>query len=33
MLALHHAFVVLEHQSLVHHPLKVLKVSGLQHIG
>jgi hypothetical protein len=33
MLTLHCASVVLENKSLVHHPLKVLKVSGLQRVG
>jgi hypothetical protein len=33
MLALHHASTVLQHKSLVHHPLEVLKVSSLQSIG
>jgi hypothetical protein len=33
MLALHHASVVLQHKSLVHHPLEVLKVSSLLSIG
>jgi hypothetical protein len=32
-LALHHASVVLQHKSLVHHPMEVLKVSSLQSIG
>jgi hypothetical protein len=31
-LALHHTSAVLQHKSLVHHPLKVLKVLGLQSI-
>jgi hypothetical protein len=30
---LHHTFVILQHKSLVHHPLKVLKVLSLQSIG
>jgi hypothetical protein len=33
MLALHHASAVIQHKSLVHHPLEVLKVSSLQGIG
>jgi hypothetical protein len=33
MLALHHTFIVLEHKSLVHHPLEVLKILGLQSVG
>ncbi len=32
-LALHHASAVLQHKSLVHHPLEVLKISDLQSIG
>jgi hypothetical protein len=32
-LALHHTPAILQHKSLVHHPLEVLKVSGLQSIG
>jgi hypothetical protein len=32
-LALHHASTVLQHNSLVHHPLEVLNVSSLQSIG
>jgi hypothetical protein len=32
-LALHHASAVLQHKSLVHYPLEVLKVSSLQSIG
>jgi hypothetical protein len=32
-LALHHTYVVLQHKSLVHHPLEVLKILGLQSIG
>jgi hypothetical protein len=32
-LVLHHASAVLQHQCLVHHPLEVLKVPGLQSIG
>jgi hypothetical protein len=32
-LALHHASMVLQHKSLVHYPLEVLKVSNLQSIG
>jgi hypothetical protein len=31
-IALHHASVILQHKGLVHHPLEVLKVSGLQSI-
>jgi hypothetical protein len=30
---LHHTSVILQHKSLVHHPLKVLKVLSLQSIG
>jgi cation transporter-like permease len=33
MLVLHYASVVLQHKSLVHHPLQVLKVSNLQSIA
>jgi hypothetical protein len=33
MLMLHQTFAVLLHKSLVHHPLEVLKVLGLQSIG
>jgi hypothetical protein len=33
MLALHHACMVLQHRSLVHHPLELFKVSSLQSIG
>jgi hypothetical protein len=32
-LALHHSSIVLQHESLVHHPLEMLKVPGLQSIG
>jgi hypothetical protein len=32
-LAQHHTSAVLQHKSLVHHPLEVLKVSSLQGIG
>jgi hypothetical protein len=32
MLALHHSSVIFQHKGLVHHPLKVLKVSSLQSI-
>jgi hypothetical protein len=32
MLTLHHASAVPQHQSLVHHPLEILKVSSLQSI-
>jgi hypothetical protein len=32
-LTLHHTSMVLQHESLVHHPLEVLKVPGLQSIG
>jgi hypothetical protein len=32
-LALHHTSIVLQHKSLVHHPIEVLKVPGLQGIG
>jgi hypothetical protein len=32
-LALHYTYVVLQHKSLVHHPLEVLKILGLQSIG
>jgi hypothetical protein len=31
-LVLHHTSTVLQHKSLVHHPLEVLKVLGLQRI-
>jgi hypothetical protein len=33
MLALHHSSAILQHKGLVHHPLDVLKISGLQSIG
>jgi hypothetical protein len=33
MLALHHSSRILEHKGIVHHPLDVLKISGLQSIG
>jgi hypothetical protein len=33
MLALHHTSVILQHKSLVHHPLEIIKVSSLQSIG
>jgi hypothetical protein len=33
MLALHHTSTVLQHKSLVDHPLEVLKVPGLQSTG
>jgi hypothetical protein len=29
MLALHHTSAVLQHRSLVHHPLEILKVSSI----
>jgi hypothetical protein len=32
-LVLHHTSTILQHKSLVHHPLKVLKVLSLQSIG
>jgi hypothetical protein len=32
-LALHHTSAVLQQKSLVHHPLEVLKILGLQSIG
>jgi hypothetical protein len=32
-LVLHHTSMILQHKSLVHHPLEVLKVSSLQNIG
>jgi hypothetical protein len=32
-LALHHTSAILQHKSLVYHPLEVLKVSSLQSIG
>jgi hypothetical protein len=32
-LTLHHASAVLQHKSLIHHPLEVLKVSSVQSIG
>jgi hypothetical protein len=32
-LALYHSSVILQHKSLVHHPLEVFKVSSLQIIG
>jgi hypothetical protein len=33
MHVLHHSSMILQHKSLVHHPLKVLKVLTLQSIG
>jgi hypothetical protein len=33
MLVLHHTSVILQHKSLVHHPLEIIKVLGLQSIG
>jgi hypothetical protein len=33
MLALYHSSVVLQHKSLVHHPLEILKVIEFQSIG
>jgi hypothetical protein len=33
MFTLHHTSVVLQHKSLVHHPLKIFKVPGLQSMG
>jgi hypothetical protein len=33
MLPLHHTSMILQHKSLVHHPLEVLKVLGFQSIG
>jgi hypothetical protein len=32
-LALHHTSVILQHKSLVHHPLEVLKALSLQCLG
>jgi hypothetical protein len=32
-LALHHSSTIRHHKSLVHHPLEILKVSGLQSVG
>jgi hypothetical protein len=32
-LSLHHTSTVFQHKSLVHHPLEVSKVLGLQSIG
>jgi hypothetical protein len=32
-LALHHSSAIFQHKGLVHHPMKVLKVSSLQSIG
>jgi hypothetical protein len=32
-LALHHSSAILQHKGPVHHPLEVLKISGLQSIG
>jgi hypothetical protein len=29
-LALHHSSAILQHKGLVHHPMEVLKISGLQ---
>jgi hypothetical protein len=33
MLALHHTSTVLQHKSVVHHPLEALKIPSLQSIG
>jgi hypothetical protein len=33
ILELHHTYVVLQHKSLIHHPLEILKVPGFQSIG
>jgi hypothetical protein len=33
MLALHHTSAILQHKSLVQHPLEILKVSSLQILG
>jgi hypothetical protein len=33
MLALHHTSVILQHKSLVHHSLEIIKVLGLQSIA
>jgi hypothetical protein len=33
MLVLHHTSVILQHKSLVHYPLEIIKVLGLQSIG
>jgi hypothetical protein len=33
MLVLHHTSVILQHESIVHHPFKVLNVLSLQSIG
>jgi hypothetical protein len=33
MLALYHTSAILQHKSLIHHPLKVLKFSALRSIG
>jgi hypothetical protein len=33
MLGLYHSSVILQHKGLVHHPLEVLKILGLQSIG
>jgi hypothetical protein len=33
MLVFHHSSVILQHKGLVHHPLEVFKISGLQSIG
>ena len=32
-LALHHTSAILQHKGLVHHPLKILEISGFQSIG
>jgi hypothetical protein len=32
-LALHHSSAILQHKGLVHHPLEVVKILGLQSIG
>jgi hypothetical protein len=32
-LVLYHTSMVLQHKSLIHHPLEVLKIPGLQSLG
>jgi hypothetical protein len=32
-IVLHHSSAILQHKGLVHHPMEVLKISGLQSIG
>jgi hypothetical protein len=32
-LSLHHTSMILQHNCLIHHPLEILKILGLQTIG